>query len=205
MNPLTLGLMGVKAVGGIAQAIAGHNILKNTKLPGYDIASEFGDNVGLAKSIKNIGGMPSAQYNQAQQGFARNANFGMQQLQGRRGVTAGVSGIVQRLNDANLNLNVTDANMTLQNRRVGTQMQIGANNAMAQQKVAKQSWEKFNPYLRRLNEGQALVGAGMQNIFGAASDATQMQMYDQYFKGQNGGSGGNNKFMGFNGFLNQPG
>jgi hypothetical protein len=184
MNPVALGLMGAKMVGGAIQAFQGRKILKNTKLPDYNIASEYGDNIGLAKSIKNMGGMPQTQYTQALQNMFRNANFGMSQLQGRRGAVAGVGNMVQRLNDGSTNLAVADANMALQNRRIGTGMQMNANNSMAQQKQAKQSWEKFNPYLRKLNEGQALVGAGMQNMFGAASDATSMAMYDQYFKKQ---------------------
>jgi hypothetical protein len=177
--------MGLKMVGGIFQALAGRKILKNTKLPDYNIAPEFQNNIKIATDLKNMGGMPSAQYQQATQGYARNANFGMQQLQGRRGATAGVSGIVQRMNDANTSLNVADANMALQNRRIGTGLLMRANTNMGQERNQKQSWEKFNPFLRRLNEGQALVGAGMQNMFGAASDVTQMQMYDKYFKGQN--------------------
>ena len=89
---------------------------------------------------------------------------------------------MQRANDATNQLSVADANMALQNRRIGTSMQVNANNMLAQQRLQKQNWEKFNPYLRRLNEGQALVGAGMQNTFGALSDASSMLMMHQYSK-----------------------
>ena len=75
-------------------------------------------------------------------------------------------------------VNEFDANARLQNIRMGTQMEMGANNALAGQKMQKQQWEKFNPYLRKINEGQALVGSGMQNIFGAATSAATMNMYD---------------------------
>lgn len=173
-----------KFVGGIFQGMKGRKILKNAKLPGYEIAPEFEQNIGLAKSIKNMGGMPSAQYNRGLQDVFRNANFGMSQLQGRRAATAGVSSIVQRMNDATNNLNIADANMAQQNFRMGTQMQMGANSMLGQQRNMKQQWEKFNPYLRKLSEGQALVGSGMQNVFGGLSDASSILMYDQYMKGQ---------------------
>ncbi len=60
---------------------------------------------------------------------------------------------------------------------------------MGMQRNQKQQREKFNPYLRKLNEGQALVGSGLQNTFGALSDASTMLQYDRYFKGSGSSSG----------------
>ncbi len=177
-----------KFVGGLFQAKRGRDILRNTPLPTYDIAPEFQNNIGVAKGVMNMGGMPAQQYQAAVQNMFRNANFGVQQLQGRRAATAGVGNMVQRLNDAGTNLSVADANMALQNRRIGAALLTRANNMMGMQRNQKQQWEKFNPYLRKLNEGQALVGSGLQNTFGALTDASTMFQYDRYFNGVQGGA-----------------
>ncbi len=176
-----MAMMGAKMVGGIIQTVKGNQILKNTKMPDYMIPTQLNENLQLAKDLKNMGGMPSASMNASTQSYFRNANFGMGQLQGRRAAVAGVASILQRLNDASTNLAMQDANMAMGNRRAGISMQSQANNAMAQQQLAKQQWEKFNPYLRKMSEGQALVGAGMQNMFGAVTGAAQANMYENMY------------------------
>jgi len=178
MDPFSIAMLGAKAIGGAAQLFAGRKILKNSKMPDYNIASEFDSNVGLAKGVKNMGGMPSQQYNNAMIDINRVANFGIGQLQKRNAGIAGVGSITQRAMDGARRVNEADATMALQNFRIGTQMQMGANAALGAQKMQKQQWEKFNPYLRKLNEGQSLMGAGLQNIFGAASSGATMNMYD---------------------------
>jgi len=189
MDPISIGLMGAKFLGGAIQAIRGNRILKKTKLPEYAIPGEFQNNLQAAKNIKTMGGMPGQQYQQAMNNIYRNASFGVSQLQKRNAAIGGVGAVQQRLNDGAVSLGVADANMARQSLIMGTQMETQANTALAGQKLAKQSWEKFNPYLRKINEGQSLVGAGMQNMFGAATGAAQMNMYGKQL-GSQGSTGG---------------
>lgn len=168
MTAISLGTQGVKMIGGIIQTIAGKRILKKTKLPDYEIMPEFQKNVALAQGMKTQG-MPGEVYSRGLNDISRNMSFGMKTLGERRGVLAGIGNMVTRSNDAVTNLNVSDANIRTQNFRAGAQMEMGANNQLGLQKIAKMQWEKLNPYSRKIAEGQALVGAGMQNFFGGAS------------------------------------
>jgi hypothetical protein len=104
----------------------------------------------------------------------------------RRSALAGVANLVQAGNDNMLQLNATDASMRNQNFRAGTSMKMNANYQLGMQKLAQQSWNKFNPYMMKLQQGQALVGAGMQNMVGGADGMAQIGMM-----GMQGGSGGN--------------
>ena len=93
MDPFSIAMLGAKAIGGAAQLFSGRRILKNSKLPEYDIAKEFNTNVGLAKGVKNLGGMPAEQYMNAMNDIYRGANFGVGQLQKRNAAIAGVGAV----------------------------------------------------------------------------------------------------------------
>jgi hypothetical protein len=132
-----------------------------------------------------MGGMPEVQRNAAMQALFRNSNFGVQQLQGRRAAVAGIGNVVQRMNDGSNAIGIADANMALQNRRIGAGMEMQANMAMAQQRMAKDKWEKYDPYMRKYLRNQAMLGAGLQNIFGGLTNIASMG------GGMMGGMGGN--------------
>lgn len=173
-------MAGAKAVGGIAQLIAGKRILKKNKMPGYDIPDEYSQSVRLAEGIKNLG-MPQTEYGQAIQNINRNITSGIGALQNRRSAVAGIGTLVQRANDATLNLDTQAARIRNQNIVTGTNMQRQSLYNLGLQKLAKQRWEKQDPYLRKMQEGQALVGAGLQNVFGAATSAATADMYKQMY------------------------
>lgn len=181
MDPLSfasLATTAVKQYAGIAQMLAGKRILRNSKLPEYNIAPEYQQNIDASQSIKNMG-MPAESYNNSQRDIYRSLNFGVNTLGARRAAVAGVVNLVQRSMDATNNLNAMDANMRRSSTIQGTQMEMGARQQLALQKLAKQQWEKMNPYLRKMQEGQALIGAGMQNFVGGGSDLGQMMMQGQ--------------------------
>lgn len=178
LDPVTIAQMatsGIKALGGVAQIFAGKSILKKTKLPEYNISPEFGQNVLAAQAVKTMG-MPTEQYNRGMSDIGRNMNFAIKTLGDRRNSIAGIGTMFTRANDAVNNLNIADANMRNRNMIAGTQMEIGAKHQLALQKLAKQEWEKFNPYMRKMQQGQALLGSGLQNTFGALGDTAQMFM-----------------------------
>jgi hypothetical protein len=99
---------------------------------------------------------------------------GLSALGSRRSSLAGVSALVQRSNDAFGNLNAFAAQTKAQNFRQGTAMEMNANSQMAEQKIQKMNWEKLQPYMRKLQSAQSMMGAGMQNMFGGVTDAVSM-------------------------------
>lgn len=188
MDPMTIAALagqGVKMVGGIAQTITGAIMSRKAQKnrPSYEIMPEFGQNVKLADKVMNMG-MPREQYLAQMQGITRNQNFGLRALGDRRSALAGISNLVQMGNDNMLQLNATDANMRNQNMRAGVGMKMNANYQLGMQKIAKMQWDKFNPYLAKLQQGQGLLAAGLQNIAGGADGASQVGMMGMQMGGQ---------------------
>ena len=160
MNPLAAiqaGLGAVQFIGGL--------LSKPKKRPEYTIAGEYGKNVKLAQDVKNMG-MPAEEFYRQKNMIDRNMATGMSQLQGRRSALAGVTNMVAATNDANLNLNAQAANIKASNFRMGTQLEMGANSELANQKLQKMQWEKLQPYMDKMRKSEALMGAGMQNVMG---------------------------------------
>lgn len=183
MNPLAaIGMAAgaVKSLVGIGQAIAGRSIMKKAEKnrPLYDIPNEYNQNVGLANDLFNLRGISSQYENNFLKGIGRNQAGGLAALNslGRGSALAGVSNIVQSGNDATGNLYSMAAERQLGNQRAGISMKSNALNQLAQQKLAKMQWDKFNPYIQKMQKGQALSGAGWQNISGGLSQVGAIGM-----------------------------
>ena len=168
----------IQAIGGAFQMFAGQRMLKKLKRPGYDIPDEFNQNVQSAQAVKNLGGLSQAAISRFQQDTGRNITAGMQGLRGRGGAVAGISNIMQGANDAAGRLAVMDSEEQRSNFKLGTQLQMNAVNALANQKLAQQNWDKFLPFQEKRQEAQALIGAGMQNMFGSVNSASKLAMTD---------------------------
>jgi hypothetical protein len=180
MDPMMiagLATQGVKMLAGGVQAIAGGIMLKKAQRnrPGYDIPKEFQDAMTIADKVSMMG-MPREQYVAQLQGITRNQGFGLRALGDRRSALAGVGNLVQSGNDAMLRLNATDAGMRRDSQMRGAAMKTSAKYQMGMQKLAKQQWDKFNPYLGKVAQAQGLIGAGMQNLTGGADAASSMFM-----------------------------
>lgn len=176
-DPLTAiaaGAQGIKALVGVGQMIFGSKALRkaNKNRPMYDIPQEYMDNVNMADGIMNMG-MPRESYVAQMTGIQRNQNFGLNALSDRRSGLAGIGNLVQQGNDAMMQLNATDASMRNQNKITGTGMKMNAKYQLGMQKLAKQQWDKFNPFLAKVAQAQGTIGAGMQN-FGGSIDALSM-------------------------------
>lgn len=171
------GAAAIKGLLGIGQAVAGgikmRKALRNR--PDYTIPEEYQQNVAMADNLMNLG-MPREQYLAQLQGINRNQSFGLRMLGDRRSALAGVGNLVQQSNDAQLNLNAADATMRRDSKFRATGMKMNANYQLGMQKLAKQQWDKFNPYLAKLNQAQGLIGAGMQNIGGALDMGAMLAM-----------------------------
>lgn len=165
-TPLAAVGAGVQAVTGLAQLFGGL-FTKKPKRPEYEIQSEYQNNVDLARGIKNMGGMDKASYTSAVQNIGRTQSTGIGQSQDRRSGMAMIGNLVQRSNDALLNLDSMNARIGQQNFLQGSRMEMGANAQLGSEKKAKFQWDKLQPYLDKVNQRNALIGAGMQNIVGA--------------------------------------
>lgn len=192
---LALGAQAVKGLFGVGQAIAGGIMLKKAlrNRPGYEIPKEYEDALTIADKVSMMG-MPREQYVAQLQGITRNQNFGLRALGDRRSALAGVGNLVQQGNDATLRLNATDASMLRDSKIRGAAMKTNAKYQMGMQKLAKQQWDKFNPYLAKVGQAQGLIGAGSQNISGSIDGAATAMMGNQMYGSKTPGAGatGNN-------------
>lgn len=194
MGPMAMAAaaaQGVKTLTGIGQMIAGGIQLRkaNKNRPLYEIPDEFNQNVSAADRILNMG-MPREQYLASLTGIDRNQSFGLRALGDRRSGLAGISNLVQQGNDATLRLNATDAEMRNRNMLAGTQMGMNARYQRGMQRLAKQQWDKFNPFLAKVANAQGMLGAGMQNFSGGAGGFAQLGMSELGGDGTGASPGG---------------
>lgn len=167
-NPVGMGIAAgaglLKAGLGFAQQLKGKKMLKKTIDPGYKIPKGFGQNLAQSEQLARVG-MPSQQYNQAQQNISRNVGTGVRALSRSANPAAGVAGLVRAQNDATMGLDVSNAAAKRQN----ILQAMGARREMAGQQLAQQQYAQ-NRYFDKVNEANARIGAGTQNMFGGISD-----------------------------------
>lgn len=126
--------------------------------PEQQIPQAILENQALAKQYANTG-LPSQQYQQAQQGIQRNADRAITSATDRRGGLGMIGQIQQGSNDANLNLNVADANAVNQNR----QRLMQQNQQLGQWQNNVWDWNKRQKYMQTAASVRALMGAGNAN------------------------------------------
>jgi hypothetical protein len=165
MDPISAAASVAKIGYGIYQSVKGNKMLKRTVDPGYKIPKGFGQNLAISEQMARTG-MPSQQYNQAQQNISRNVGTGVRALSRSANPAAGVAGLVRAQNDATLGLDVSNAAA----RRQNILQAIGARREMAGQQLAQQQYQQ-NRYFDKVNQAQAMIGAGAQNIGGGLSMA----------------------------------
>jgi hypothetical protein len=167
-NPVGMGIAAgaglLKAGLGFAQQLKGKKMLKKTIDPGYKIPKGFGKTLAQSEQMAKSG-LGSQQYNQAQQSISRNVGTGVRALSRSSNPAAGVAGLVRAQNDATLGLEVSNAAAKRQN----ILQAMGARREMAGQQLAQQQYSQ-NRYFDKVNEANARIGAGTQNIFGGISD-----------------------------------
>lgn len=183
------------AIGGIAQGIGG--IISgitglSQKSQGKKLLRKIGDetipedvlrNQRMAQTMSNEG-LPSEQYANAMKNIQSEQLAALRGAQDRRGGLAAISSIQQAGNDANLNLDVADANA----RRVNKQQLMNVNNQVGNWK--NRIWE------RKYNYGQSLIGAGNQNLTGGhdkIAGGASMLGYRLFGGGGRGVKAGGNK------------
>lgn len=157
-----LALEGLKLGLGVFQTIKGARDLSKLKRPEYGIPEEISRNLSEAER-QALEGLPAEQKLQYVQNIERGMQSGLKNLSSRKGGTAGVADLVRSQNDAFTNLVSMDAAARQQNRMFANQ----ARGEMAAYKDKAFAINKMDPYQQKLEAGQANVGSGLQNIFGA--------------------------------------
>ena len=165
----TAGLIGAGVAGlaglgqmwsGFSQKHQAKKALKGLKDPGYVIPEEYSKNLGQAEQMAKTG-MPSEQYNQAQTNIQRGSQTGLRQLGRMSNPFAAIQGLARGQQEAGMSLDVANANARRQNI-LGA---MGARREMANQRLAQQQYAQQS-YMGKMNQANALKGAGMQNIAG---------------------------------------
>lgn len=150
---ITEGLGGiVKLIAGSSQKKKANKLLSGLQYPNEQIPSEI--------TAAAATGLPSEQYNQGMQNIQRQQLIALRGAHDRRGGLGLISGIQQGTNDADLNLDVKNAQARQQNqfRLAGWKDKVWQNNIK----------DKYN---RDYNYAMGLLGQGNQNVYGGADQA----------------------------------
>lgn len=150
----------LQGVAGLFQKAKANKTLKSLKDPGYFIPGEYDKNLAISEEMAKTG-MPKEQYNQAQTNIQRGSQTGLRQLGRMSNPFAAIQGLARGQQEAGLNLDVANANARRQNI-LGA---MGARRELANQKLAQQQYNQQS-YMDKVNQANALKGAGAQNMFG---------------------------------------
>ncbi len=129
--------------------------------PHYQIPSEILRNQKQAE-LNAQEGLPSQQDNNAMKNIQRNQASALAGSLDRRGGLMALSGIQQRSNDATMNLDAQDAMARMRNQQ--TLYNVG--NTTAQYRDKAWNTNELQPWQRKYNYAQQLLGAGNQNFTG---------------------------------------
>jgi len=144
---------------GISQRHKGKKMLKDLgEAPIETIPNEVLQNQKMAQLRANTG-LPSEQYNSAMKNLQRNQMMALRAGQDRRGGLALVGGSQQGLDDSTLKLDVANANARMQNERT----LYGINNQVGSWRDKVWQNNVNNPYMRKYQYANSLLGAGNQN------------------------------------------
>jgi len=152
---------GVSILNGLSQRHKANKLIQDNPRAVQDIPNAIKNNQQLAELYANRG-LPSQQYQQQQQAINRNGATAINGAQDRKSGNALIGAIDQNANDANLKLNVADANA----KQMNQQNLIKQNNTMGQWQNNVWDWNNRQKYLETAASARALMGAGNQNING---------------------------------------
>jgi hypothetical protein len=166
--PLALGIAAgaglLKSGLGFLQQAKGKKMLKNAKDPGYVIPEGFSKNLAQSEQMARTG-LPSQEYNLASTNIQRGTQAGLRQLGRMANPFAGIAGLARSQSDSFSRLDASNSAA----RRQNILQAMGARREMAGQQLAQQQYQQ-NRYFDKVNDANARIGAGTQNIFGGLSD-----------------------------------
>jgi hypothetical protein len=150
-----------KGISGASQTAKGKKALRNAKDPGYKIPEEFQTNLSQAENMARVG-LPSQEYNLASTNIQRGTQAGLRQLGRMSNPFAGIASLQRGQSDAFARLDASNAAA----RRQNMLQAMGARRELAGQKLAQQQYAQQG-YFDKVNQANALIGAGRQNVAGA--------------------------------------
>jgi hypothetical protein len=149
---------------GSGQRRKGRKMLASLKDPGYQIPDEFKQNLSQAENMARVG-LPSQEYNLASTNIQRGTQAGLRQLGRMSNPFAGIAGLQRRQSDAFARLDASNAAA----RRQNMLQAMGARREYAGQKLAQQQYAQQD-YMNKVNQANAMIGAGAQNVFGGIAN-----------------------------------
>jgi hypothetical protein len=163
------------AIAGGAKALLGAGQMlfapKKQKEPVYEIPKEVGEAVTLGRSMGSEG-MAEAQRMSAVQNIQQSAVMGMRGAQDRRSGLAAIGNIQAQQDRSALSIMAQDAAMRQQNQRfMYSALMAGAE---AKNREFSNRWQSW---MNKEQQRRALIGAGIQNIGGAADLVVAGSMY----------------------------
>ena len=144
---------------GISQRYKGRKMLKDLgEAPIETIPNEVLQNQKMAQLRANTG-LPSEQYNAAMKNLQRNQMMALRGSQDRHGGLSLLGGSQQMMDDGTLKLDAANANARMQNERT----LYGINNQVGNWRDKVWQNNVNNPYMRKYQYAQSLLGSGNQN------------------------------------------
>jgi hypothetical protein len=166
-GPAALVGIGSSILGGVLGAVQkakGKRMLKHLQDPGYQIPDEFKTNVFEAEQAARKG-LPSQEYNLASTNIQRGTQAGLRQLSRMSNPFAGIAGLQRGESDAFAKLDASNAAA----RRQNMLQAMGARREYAGQRLNQQQYAQQD-YMNKVNQANALIGAGSQNTFGGLAN-----------------------------------
>lgn len=167
---LAAGSAAAKGISGASQIKKGKKALGALKDPGFQIPEEYKTNLAQAEQMSRLG-LPAQQYNLATTNIQRGTQAGLRQLGRMSNPFAGIAGLARSQSDALAGLDAANAAARRQNI-LGA---MGARTQLAQAKLAQQQYAQQR-YFDQVNQANALIGAGRQNVSGALGGLANIGM-----------------------------
>lgn len=165
LSAISAGLGLAKTGFGVYQNIRGNNILNNAERPEYTVPEEVYSNLTEAQRMA-LDGLPSEQKMEYLRNIDRSTSTGLSASASRKGGLANVDNILKSQTDAYSSLMTQDSVARMQNK----QAVMAQRQNLANYKDKAFEVNEMQPFQAEVAEGQALVGSGLQNIFGGLTD-----------------------------------
>lgn len=182
LDPISLGLSGLQAVGGIVQTIAGARQAKKAqgRLEGmvnsYQPNQSIMDYYNKALSRYNSNPYDSAMYRNSAQMAGRGLTSGINALQDRKSALAGLPSMVSAYNDSGLK-----AAAQAEGQQAQALSQLGGAAQMKSAEDFKPFEMKYNLLAQKASGGNQIMNSGLQNIFGGLGGASNSYAASQMY------------------------
>lgn len=163
---------GLQAGIGAVQGISGARKRRKTIRPEYAMPEEIRKNVMEAETAATYG-LEGESKRLATEGMDRATASALYGAGTRKSGLAGMGAIVQSQSDAAKNLAEIDQIERARKKAIASQ----ARSEMAAYKDKEFELNKMQPYQMAMDESQALIGAGLQNVMGGINTAAMTGIY----------------------------